>query len=217
MPDTSKPSDGWPPLKVFAVVTGGVFAFWLVWGWVIGPWLAPQLSERGLLGDSFGALNTLFAGLAFAGVIAALVMQMTELRLQREELKLLRAEHAQQRELLEERFSFDRERVSQEAQPLLERDVSSKEAVRFINKGARVEKVNFVSATEDVVLKFPDPRRVMDREESKHVWFKGSGGVVPDEFHFRFCYLDRTNSYNEQYYRFIVNGGILTRLDRFPD
>ena len=46
--------------------------------------------NRGLFGDMFGGINSLFSGLAFVGVIFAILMQRIELRLQREELKLQR-------------------------------------------------------------------------------------------------------------------------------
>lgn len=41
---------------------------------------------RGTVGDSFGALNALFSGFAFAGLIVTLIMQKDELSMQREEL-----------------------------------------------------------------------------------------------------------------------------------
>lgn len=44
------------------------------------------------VGDSFGALNAIFSGLAFSGVILTVVMQKDELKLQREELKDTRKE-----------------------------------------------------------------------------------------------------------------------------
>jgi len=47
---------------------------------------------RGQFGDSYGALNTLFSGLAFAGVVIAILLQRNELKLQREELRLTREE-----------------------------------------------------------------------------------------------------------------------------
>jgi len=47
---------------------------------------------RGMFGDMFGAVNALFSGLAFAGVIYAILLQSKELELQREELKLTRQE-----------------------------------------------------------------------------------------------------------------------------
>jgi hypothetical protein len=42
----------------------------------------------------FGAVNALFSGLAFAGVVFALLVQRVELQLQREELRLAREEQA---------------------------------------------------------------------------------------------------------------------------
>ena len=52
----------------------------------------PEIECRGQFGDSFGALNALFAGLAFAGVIYAIILQKKELGLQRDELGLQRKE-----------------------------------------------------------------------------------------------------------------------------
>lgn len=76
---------------------------WLIFGGVIAACLLypvlihaifPQSSAEnsGQFGDSFGALNTLFSGLAFAGVIYAILLQKDELSLQREELRLTREE-----------------------------------------------------------------------------------------------------------------------------
>jgi hypothetical protein len=48
--------------------------------------------ERGTFGDMFGAVNALFSGLAFAGIIYAIFLQRKELELQREELMLTREE-----------------------------------------------------------------------------------------------------------------------------
>jgi len=47
---------------------------------------------RGQFGDSFGGVNALFSGLAFAGIIATILLQRKELALQRQELKLTREE-----------------------------------------------------------------------------------------------------------------------------
>ena len=49
-------------------------------------------NERGIFGDKFGAVNALFSGLAFAGLIFTIVLQRKELSLQREELQLTRKE-----------------------------------------------------------------------------------------------------------------------------
>ncbi len=55
----------------------------------------------GTYGDSFGALNTLFSGLAFCGVIYSVIMQTQELKLTREEFKGQREEFEKQNEILE--------------------------------------------------------------------------------------------------------------------
>ncbi|GEM_PF-2189126 len=49
-------------------------------------------SKSGTFGDTFGALNTLFSGLALAGVIVTIMMQKTELKNQQHELSLQRSE-----------------------------------------------------------------------------------------------------------------------------
>jgi len=71
----------------------------LILGFVVILWLSSgyllyDLEKRGTFGDMFGAINALFSGLAFAGVIYAILLQRKELALQREELALTRKELA---------------------------------------------------------------------------------------------------------------------------
>ncbi len=56
--------------------------------------------ERGTFGDMFGAINSLFAGLAFAGIIITVLLQRNELILQRQELELTRNEFITQNNTL---------------------------------------------------------------------------------------------------------------------
>ena len=56
---------------------------------------------RGTFGDMFGAVNALFSGLAFAGLIITLVMQHEELGLQREEISQTNDELEAQRKEFE--------------------------------------------------------------------------------------------------------------------
>lgn len=53
------------------------------------------------VGDSYGALNTLFSGFAFAGIILSIFMQSKELKLQRDEIKDNRLELSRQADALE--------------------------------------------------------------------------------------------------------------------
>ena len=68
----------------------GVIILWAAYLSII--WISnwPLAEDKGEFGDTFGALNALFAGLAFAGVIYAILLQRKELALQRQELKLQR-------------------------------------------------------------------------------------------------------------------------------
>lgn len=66
-----------------------------VWG--VSGYLLFKMEDRGSFGDMFGAVNALFSGLAFAGVIFAILLQRLELSLQRKELELTRSELAGQK------------------------------------------------------------------------------------------------------------------------
>lgn len=70
---------------IFPLIVYGYFSDW---------------SKSGTFGDTFGALNTLFSGLALAGVIVTILIQRTELQNQRFELSL------QRNEMIETRKEF---------------------------------------------------------------------------------------------------------------
>ncbi len=70
---------------VFTIIflVGSYSAFLIYVSWPIENL---SIANAGVFGDSFGVLNSLFSGLAFAGVIITILLQRDELRLQREEL-----------------------------------------------------------------------------------------------------------------------------------
>jgi len=71
---------------------------------VIGLWIASWIfidltyseNTRGTFGDKFGFVNSLFSGLALAGIIYSIYLQQTELSLQRKELKETKEEFRDQ-------------------------------------------------------------------------------------------------------------------------
>lgn len=77
-----------------------VFIWWLSWDLIDKRFICPE--DKGAFGDQFGAVNALFSGLAFAGLIVTLLYQKEELKLQREELAQTRGELKAQREEFEE-------------------------------------------------------------------------------------------------------------------
>ena len=85
------------------VVTCVFVGVLVLWGanWLLLQYVGPDaLTEQGLFGDKFGAVNALFSALAFAGVIVTVFLQKEELRHQREELELTRGEIKGQKEQL---------------------------------------------------------------------------------------------------------------------
>ena len=84
------------PVLLFLVVT--ILWYYLPFTWL--PCIFSGAEEPIQFGDRFEAVNALFAGLAFAGVIYAILLQKEELGLQRNELEMTRAEVHEQSEQL---------------------------------------------------------------------------------------------------------------------
>lgn len=81
-------------VRIARIATIGVICVWalsFLFFLFIDDW-----DKRGQFGDMFGAVNALFSGLAFAGLIITLILQKRELGLQREELEATRLELARQ-------------------------------------------------------------------------------------------------------------------------
>src|SRR5690349_18273158 len=83
-----------PFILVFAI-----FGLWLAC-WILVSLFVNDWSERGQFGDMFGAVNALFSGLAFGGIIYTILLQREELNAQRKELELTRLEFKEQNETL---------------------------------------------------------------------------------------------------------------------
>ena len=89
----------WPKAVIalaFIFVVGAWYASWQL----IDSYVSEESAARGQFGDMFGAVNSLFSGLAFAGVIIAIILQSKELKLQREELEQTREELKGQKDQL---------------------------------------------------------------------------------------------------------------------
>ena len=93
----SESTNYWPLILLSVGVVG---LFGLSW-WLLVTTIGDS-EEQGLFGDQFGAVNALYSGLAFAGLIFTIILQKKELALQREELTQTREELKGQKEQLEE-------------------------------------------------------------------------------------------------------------------
>lgn len=82
-------------LRYFAYAALVVIFMWML-SWVIITKCISEPSERGQFGDQFGAVNALFSGLAFAGLIITILQQRKDLYYQRKELEQTNQEMARQ-------------------------------------------------------------------------------------------------------------------------
>lgn len=89
------PGKDWLVLMMILVIAAWALSAVLIW-----PFFSTG-AERGTFGDMFGAVNALFSGFAFVGLIYTILLQKKELSLQRKELQLTRGEMAGQRTQME--------------------------------------------------------------------------------------------------------------------
>src|SRR5690606_1007550 len=91
----------WPYQKEAKKVILGVVGLWGLSALVILVGANRNSEVMGITGDAFGAINALFSGLAFSGLIYAILLQKEELELQRQEVRDTRQEIQGQRKALE--------------------------------------------------------------------------------------------------------------------
>ncbi len=127
------------------IIVWSIIGVLVVWSLTFVLYLAISNSdERGHFGDMFGAVNALFSGLAFAGLIITLILQRQELGLQREELeqtreemKNQRAEFEKENEILKyqrfENLFYNMLNLQQEIVTGLRFDYEEEESVSFTN------------------------------------------------------------------------------------
>jgi hypothetical protein len=82
--------------KYIVIIAIGIFLIWAGSAAAIYRWVEEK--DRGTFGDMFGAVNALFSGFAFAGLIYTIAVQRQELSLQREAIQMQTEELKMQRE-----------------------------------------------------------------------------------------------------------------------
>ena len=94
---------------ILAAIVFAVVVFAVVWSWFhyhehVFPFIGGggKWEQKGQFGDSYGALNTLFSGLAFAVLIFTMFLQGRELSLQRQELQDTRETLQEQSETMKQ-------------------------------------------------------------------------------------------------------------------
>ena len=82
----------WMKKNIVWVMFGGVIILFLLNFSMI--FFVSGENTRGTFGDQFGAVNALFSGLAFTGLIYTIILQRRDLAMQRDDLRLQRDELA---------------------------------------------------------------------------------------------------------------------------
>ncbi|MDB2389424.1 hypothetical protein N9W02_03350 [Flavobacteriaceae bacterium] len=95
--------------KTLSYIIIGIVLIWALSG-VLTMIYLDEWSDRGTFGDLFGAINSLFSGLALAGLIYSIYGSRQEIQLQREEIELNR------KELIKSRKTQEKSEKSLEAQ-----------------------------------------------------------------------------------------------------
>ncbi|MEO0592672.1 MAG: hypothetical protein AAFZ38_03750 [Myxococcota bacterium] len=110
-PTDSSHSDFGRWIRAGLILAGAVLLVWSLFWYGVYSWKLDWV-KTGAWGDTFGALNTLFSGLAFGALLLTLLMQREELGLQREELTATRKELARGAESQEQAASLLRDQLN---------------------------------------------------------------------------------------------------------
>ena len=114
-------------------------------------------SDRGTFGDLFGAVNGLFSGLAFAGLIYTIVLQKQDLELQRNEI------HLNRNELKKSAKAQEKSEKALNAQVEQMKITSKLNALNTIINYYNLQ-ISSTQHSEEIILKFKEKRRETIKE-----------------------------------------------------
>lgn len=187
------------PLLILGVVTVIIcFSFgWVVIG-CISDW-----EHRGQFGDMFGGLNAVFSGLAFAGVIYAILLQRRELAMQREEMRMSREELAAQNQLItaqlatmQESLKFETTKEDLSSEPFLRLGSGSGSAnerhLEVVNLGGRITDIEIDTLKpEQGIGVSVQPADVWDTKNTARIFIRGFAGKACPDCIFDMRYTDK--------------------------
>lgn len=153
-------------------------------------------TARGTFGDQFGAVNALFSALAFAGLIYTIILQMNELRYQREELIDNR------NEMVRQTREFKQQNAALKKQTF--------ENTFFNMLSLQQQIVNELSITEQqkIWLKSDTPEGTSSHEEMYDYTYTGRKV-------FEFLYIHNSNGKAEGLSQVLISGGLEAYEDAY--
>lgn len=164
------------------LVFSEVLLLWVIFAFIF-PLVIPQSQVRGQIGDSFGLLNTLFAGFAFAVLIITILLQNQQIKFQQQEI--INAKEDNDLENLENKFFRLIDLQNKILDQILIFDRDGKE-----NRGSQAFKI-ILEEIEYLYKIFTDKIRNFDEERLKklltekfvdHYWPKEFGDEETHEF-----------------------------------
>lgn len=150
-------------LKVFLFIGGCLILASISFPFIVNHFFS-DWAKSGTFGDTFGALNALFSGLAFTGVIVTILIQRTELKNQRLELSLQRTE------MRETRKEFLLNRTTTLVYNQLDRFDKALNEFKFNHNGKEYvgnEAITFLDDNKEMVYKPYDKPEEEYRQEMK--------------------------------------------------
>jgi len=169
--------------------------------------------HRGLFGDMFGALNALFSGAAFAGVVYAIILQRHELAMQREDLRLSREELAAQNQLItaqlatmQDSLHFERTKEDLSSRPFFRLGSGAGEANRrtfeVFNLGGRITSLaaKVLIPGEGISIRLR-PTDVWDTNNRAELEIVGFGGNPCPTCEFELSYTDKLGRKESRFFR----------------
>lgn len=137
--------------KTVILVLLGIFIFWFSYPFILSHFIS-EIGDRGLFGDSFGALNTLISGLAFAGIIYTILIQQKQLSLQKTELQLQRKE-----------LELTRQELSRSAKAQEKSEEALRQQVENMNLNAKLSSLSTLFNAYQDLSKEDINRSIRDR------------------------------------------------------
>lgn len=161
----------------------------------------------------FGAINALFSGAAFAGIVYAIILQRRELALQREEMRLAREELAAQNQLItaqlatmQDSLHFERTKEDLSSQPFLRlgsgKGVANVKTLEVFNLGGRITNIatRVLVPTQGIAVRV-QPSDVWDTNNRAHIEIAGFGGNPCPNCEFELSYTDKLGRAHTKRYR----------------
>ena len=165
---------------------------------------------RGTFGDQFGAVNALFSGLAFAGLIYTIILQRNDLKLQRQDLKLQRKElELTRKEMEDQTAEFEKQNETLKIQRFENtffnmlsqfQEIVNSLSIRFVEYNQNQEVIGrdtFKTSFKDVIV-----RVEVSEGNRPFKSFRGIDDVINAEGLAGYCKAD-VPTYFDHYFRYL--------------